>query len=77
MTYPGPTTSSTRLAELVTELDTAYPGGQRLSPLREMRDLIEREIAAEVRTMTRRHATWADVGRVLGMSRQAAWERWH
>ncbi len=62
---------------LVEQLDESYPGGERLAVLVEMRRLVESEIGGEARTMTHRHGTWADVGRKLGVSRQAAWERYH
>lgn len=76
MTTPGPTTSSTQLRALVEQLDSAYPGAGRLALLADMRRIIEAEIGAEARTMTHRHGTWADVGRLLGVSKQAAWERY-
>lgn len=76
MTTPGPTTTSTLLRGLVDALDQAHPGAERLAVLVEVRRLVEQEIGGEARTMTHRHGSWADVGRVLGVSRQAAWERY-
>ncbi len=76
MTTPGPTTSSTLLRDLVEQLDGAHPGAERLAVLAEMRSLVETEVGGEARTMTHRHGSWADVGRVLGVTRQAAWERY-
>ncbi len=76
MTTPGPTTSSTLLRGLIEQLDQAHPGAERLALLADMRRLVESEIGGEARTMTHRHASWADVGRVLGVSKQAAWERY-
>jgi hypothetical protein len=65
------------LRGLVEQLDESFPGGERLAVLVEIRHLVEGEIGGEARTMTHRHASWADVGRKLGVSRQAAWERYH
>jgi hypothetical protein len=76
MTTPGPTTASVLLQQLAHQLDDAHPGGERLRVLVEMRRLVEQEIGADALTMTRRHSTWEDVGQVLGVSRQAAWERY-
>jgi len=76
VTTPGRTTSSTLLRGLVDELEAAHPGAERLALLAEMRRLVEAEIGGEARTMTHRHASWADVGRVLGVTRQSAWERY-
>lgn len=72
----GPTTTSVLLRELVQQLDTAHAGAERLAVLVEMRRLVEGEIGGEARTMTTRHASWADVGRILGVTRQSAWERY-
>jgi hypothetical protein len=76
MTSPGPTTASTLAAQLLDDLDRAYPGAARLAVLVQLRDLVEEQVGAEVRTMTKRHATWTDVGQVLGVSKQAAWKRY-
>jgi hypothetical protein len=64
------------MRDLVERLDTTYPGGERLAVLAELRRVVESEVGAEARTMTHRHGSWADVGRVLGVSKQAAWERY-
>jgi hypothetical protein len=76
VTTPGPTTTSTLLRQLVEQLDTSHPGAERLAVLAEVRGLVDVEIGGEARTMTHRHGSWADVGRVLGVSKQAAWERY-
>ncbi len=76
VTTPGPTTTSTLLRDLVDQLDESHPGAERLAVLSEMRRLVESDIAGEARTMIHRHGSWADVGRVLNCSRQAAWERY-
>jgi predicted RNA-binding Zn ribbon-like protein len=76
VTIPGPTTASVLAAQLVEELETAYPGGQRLRVLLDLRELIEDQVAAEVQTMRTRHATWEDIGQLLGVSKQAAWARY-
>jgi len=76
VTAPGPTTTSQLLHELVEQLEIAQPGAERLAALAEMRRLVETEIGGEARTVLHRHGSWAEVGRVLGVSRQAAWERY-
>jgi hypothetical protein len=76
MTSPGPTTASTLAAQLLDALDNAYPGADRLAVLVQLRDLVDEQIGAEVRTMTKRHASWTDVGRVLGITKQGAWKRY-
>ncbi len=76
MTTPGPTAGNSLMSACVEQLDTSHPGAARLAVLVELRRLVEYEVAAEVQTMTHRHGSWADVGRILGMSKQAAWERY-
>jgi hypothetical protein len=76
VTTAGPTTTSTLLRQLLDQLEAGHPGAERLAVLAEVRRLVDDEIGAEARTMTHRHGSWADVGRVLGVTRQAAWERY-
>ena len=60
----------------VASLQGAYPGADRLRHLVALRHLVEDAIAVDARTMNRRHATWEEVARVLGVSRQAAHKRY-
>jgi len=76
MTTPGPTIASGLAYQLLDELDLAFPGADRLRVLLALRDLVEEQMHAEVRTMTQRHASWADVGELLGLTKQGAWKRY-
>ena len=76
MTTPGPTTTSTELEALAVQLASAFPGAERLAVLVRMRELVEQEIRVDVVTMHNRHSSWARVGEALGITKQAAWERY-
>ncbi|MFT3877415.1 MAG: hypothetical protein QM708_13480 [Propioniciclava sp.] len=47
-----------------------------LSELRDMRQVVEAAIAEGIRGQRARGASWADIGRGLGISRQAAYATW-
>jgi hypothetical protein len=47
-----------------------------LGPMREIIDAAEHDLAAAVRGLREdQHYSWADIGRGLGMTKQAAWAR--
>lgn len=67
--------SLTRLHGLIADAVDAPPGGPRLLLLNQARGELDSAMRAEALHMQRRHATWADIGRLLGITRQSAWER--
>jgi hypothetical protein len=42
-----------------------------------VRGLLERAELVAVKTARRHHKTWSEIGTILHMTRQAAWDRWH
>jgi hypothetical protein len=42
-----------------------------------VRSLLERAELVAVKTARRHNKTWSEIGTMLHMTRQAAWDRWH
>jgi hypothetical protein len=48
-----------------------------LQDIRLVRGLLDQAELGAVRTARQCGKSWAEIGTMLGMTRQSAWERWH
>lgn len=63
-------------AELVSLAPARPLPGPSLAEIRQDADALHESLVVEVRRLRLQGASWAQIGRGLGVSRQSAWERW-